>query len=433
MAWNATSERWDVTTSRGDKLAARFVVLGSGVLHKAKLPGIPGIESFAGTSFHTSRWNYAYTGGGPEEPMDKLGDKVVGIVGTGATAVQVIPKLAAAAKHVYVFQRTPSSVGERNQRPTDPEWFAEISSQPGWHDARMENFIEMTTGGNPPVDMVADGWTEMFKVDVKKEPRDEAEAAELKLLDFEPMEQLRRRIETIVTDKATAEKLKPWYGVSCKRPCYHDDYLPAFNRDNVTLVDTDGQGVGAITERGVVVGDTEYPVDCIVYATGFDAPSTFYTDRLGFDPVGENGVALSESWANGAWTLHGVFTHGFPNFCMNGHVQGGQHINIAYALTKTAEHIAWVIRQALDEGVTVQSEPEAEEAWFQTIRATVGAYATYFATCTPGYLNNELQMPSARDSRNGAYMHSAVEYRDILAAWRAEGMPGLRRTPLTSA
>ena len=287
VVWQEDVERWLVTTSRQDQLSTRFVVICGGVLHKAKLPGIPGIERFAGRSFHTSRWDYAYTGGGPEEPMDKLHDKVVGIVGTGATAVQAVPKLAAAAKHLYVFQRTPSTVSPRNQRATDPEWFREMAAKPGWHEERMANFVLMTTGGNPEVDLVQDGWTEMFKVDVKKEPRDEAEAAELKALDRKLMDAVRTRIADTVKDPATAEALMPWYGVSCKRPCYHDDYLPTFNRDNVTLVDTDGIGVEEITERGIVAGGTEYPLDCIVYATGFDAPSTFYTHRLGFDPVGQ--------------------------------------------------------------------------------------------------------------------------------------------------
>ena len=431
MVWNENTKRWLVTTTRDDQLSARFVVICGGVLHKAKLPGIPGIEEFQGHSFHTSRWDYAYTGGAPEEPMDELGDKKVAIIGTGATAVQAVPKLAEACQELYVFQRTPSSVSPRNQRDTDPEWFAEMSSTPGWHEERMENFIAMTTGGNPEVDLVQDGWTEMFKVDVKKEPDDEAEAQALKLLDFEIMENVRQRIVDTVRDPETAEKLKPWYGVSCKRPCYHDDYLPAFNRDNVTLVDTDGRGVDRITERGVVVGDTEYEVDCIVYATGFDSPLSFYTHRLGFDPIGEDGVSLSDAWAKGAWTLHGIFSHGFPNMCMNSHVQGGQHINIAYASTKIGEHTAWVIRQALDEGVTVQPDMEAEEDWFQVIMSTVGAYGAYFENCTPGYLNNENQMPDERDSRSGAYMFSAVEFKDILAAWRDEGtMIGMVKAPL---
>ena len=431
MAWQEDSQRWLVTTNRGDQLLARFAVICGGVLHKAKLPGIPGIEDFRGHSFHTSRWDYAYTGGAPDVPMDNLKDKVVGVIGTGATAVQVVPKLGEAAKQLYVFQRTPSSVSPRNQKPTDPEWFREMSAKPGWHEERMVNFIDLTTGANPPVDLIQDGWTEMFRVDVKKDPADEAEAEALKLLDFRLMEAVRQRIADTVEDPETAEKLKPWYGVSCKRPCYHDDYLPAFNRDNVALVDTDGKGVSRVTEKGVVVGDTEYELDCIVYATGFDSPSSFYTHRLGFDPIGIGGVSLSEEWAHGAWTLHGIFAHGFPNLCMNSHIQGGQHINIAYAATKTGEHTAHVIKQALDQGVVVEPDKDAEQKWFEVIMATIGAYGTYFAACTPGYLNNELQMPEERDMRSGAYMHSAVEFRDILRAWRAQGdMPGLVRTPI---
>jgi cyclohexanone monooxygenase len=431
MTWNESTKRWLVTTSRNDQISARFVTICGGVLHKAKLPDIPGIDEYKGHSFHTSRWDYGFTGGGPEQPMDKLRDKVVGIIGTGATAAQAVPKLAEAAKQLYVFQRTPSSVSPRNQRDTDPEWFAEMSSKPGWHEERMQNFIAMTTGGNPPVDLVQDGWTEMFAVDVKKDPKDEAEAEALKLLDFQLMEKVRKRIDDIVEDPATAEALKPWYGVSCKRPCYHDDYLPAFNRDNVTLVDTEGRGADRLTENGIVVGDSEYELDCIVYATGFDSPSTFYTHRLGFDPIGVDGVSLSDCWAKGAWTLHGIFTHGFPNLCMNSHIQGGQHINFAYPATKNAEHTAWVIKRALDEGVTLEPTTDAEEEWFQIISATIGAYGTYFAACTPGYLNNELQMPGERDSRSGCYMYSAVEFKNILAAWRAEGsMAGLTRTPI---
>ncbi len=432
MAWQEDKQRWLVTTNRGDQLLSRFVVICGGVLHKAKLPGIPGIEEFQGHSFHTSRWDYAYTGGAPEIPMDKLGDKKVAIIGTGATAVQAVPKLAAAAEQLYVVQRTPSSVSPRNQKPTDPEWFREMSSKPGWHEERMVNFIDLTTGANPPVDLIQDGWTEMFRVDVKKDPKDEQEAAELKLLDFRLMEAVRQRISDTVKDQETAEKLKPWYGVSCKRPCYHDDYLPAFNRDNVTLVDTDGKGVERITAKGFVVDGVEYEVDCIVYATGFDSPSSFYTHRLGFDPVGVGGVSLSDEWAQGAWTLHGIFAHGFPNLCMNSHIQGGQHINIAYASTKTGQHTAHVIARALEEQVIVEPEKDEEQKWFEVCMNTVGAYGAYFATCTPGYLNNELQMPEERDMRSACYMHSAVEFRDILKAWRDEGnMVGLKRMPIS--
>ena len=430
MTWDDAAQRWQVTTSRGDRLAARFVVICGGVLHKAKLPGIPGIDTYRGHAFHTSRWDYRFTGGGPEEPMDRLHDKVVGIIGTGATAVQAVPKLAEASKHLYVFQRTPSSVSERNQRDTDPGWFAEMSSHPGWHEERMENFIAMTTGGNPPVDLVDDGWTELFAVDTKKAPRDEAEAAELELLDFQQMERVRQRIRSTVQDPVTAEKLLPWYKISCKRPCFHDDYLPTFNRDNVTLVDTDGRGVDRITERGVVVGDTEYPVDCLVFASGFEL-STFYTHRLGFDPIGKDGASMSEVWAQGAYTLQGVFAHDFPNLCMNSAIQGGQHINIAYASTKIAEHTALVIARCLAEGVVVEPTIEAEDEWYEVILGTVAAYGAYFASCTPSYLNNESSPLDENGGRPGAFMNSAIEFTQLLRAWRDEGsMVGLVRTPI---
>jgi cyclohexanone monooxygenase len=431
VVWHEDAKRWMVKTSRGDQLFTRFVVICGGVLHKAKLPGIPGIEKYRGKSFHTSRWDYSFTGGAPEVPMDLLKDKVVGIVGTGATAVQAVPKLAEASKQLYVFQRTPSSVSPRNQRDTDPEWFKEMSSKPGWHEERMANFVEITNGLNPPVDLIQDGWTEMFRVDVKKEPENEEEARELKALDIRLMDAIRQRIADTVKDPQTAASLMPWYGVSCKRPCYHDDYLPTFNRDNVTLVDTDGLGVEEITERGIVTGGVEYPLDLIVYATGFDAPGTFYTHRLGFDPVGRDGRSMSDAWDEGAWTLHGIWADGFPNLCMNSHIQGGQSINIAYAATKNAEQTAYVIRQALDQDVIIEPDRDAEADWFDFCLKTVGAYAAYFATCTPGYLNGELEMPEPRNSRSVCYMRSATELRDLFADWREEGnLQGLLRTPI---
>jgi cation diffusion facilitator CzcD-associated flavoprotein CzcO len=433
MVWDRVAHRWIVTTTRDDRIAARFVVICGGVLHKAKLPAIPGIETYEGHSFHTSRWDYSYTGGGPEEPMDRLADKRVAIIGTGATAVQAVPKLAEAAEHLSVFQRTPSAVSPRNQRETDPEWFAEMASTPGWQVARIANFVAMTTGENPPVDLVQDGWTDLFKVDPKKPPKDDAEAAALELLDFQLMDGIRARIDAIVEDPATADALKPWYKISCKRPCFHDDYLPAFNRPNVTLVDTRGFGVDRITPRGLVVGETEYPVDLIIYASGFEN-QTFYTHRLGFDPKGIGGVSLSEAWEHGPWTLHGIHAHGFPNLCMNSFVQGGQHINFAYAITEIARHTAGTIAAAIADGIdTIEPTMDAEEDWYQVILSTLASYGQYFANCTPGYLNMEGGPPPESSKRGGAYMGSANEFVDVLEDWRAEGTwRGLVRTPFAA-
>jgi cation diffusion facilitator CzcD-associated flavoprotein CzcO len=429
MEWNEQAKRWRVSTSRDDQIDARFVVICGGVLHVAKLPAITGVYDFQGDSFHTARWNYAVTGGSPTEPMDKLRDKVVGIIGTGATAIQAVPKLAEAAKHVYVFQRTPSTVSPRDQRPTDPEWFREMSSQPGWHDARLENFVAATLGEQPEVDLVRDGWTDLFWIDPKNPARDAAEAALFEQHDNAMMEKIRQRVRELVTDPETAEKLLPWYKLGCKRPCFSDEYLQTFNRDNVTLVDTDGQGVERISEHGVVVDNEEFPVDVLIYASGFDLNSPYY-HRLGFDPKGEGGLSLSRSWEKGMYSLHGVLSHGFPNMCMNSALQGGYHINFAYSTTIASEHIAWVVARCLERNVTIQPEPDAEETWFEFVNKSAVPYFTYLATCTPGYYNGELKAPDVSGSRSAVYMGSVVDHKRRLAVWRAdEKFEGMKLTP----
>jgi cation diffusion facilitator CzcD-associated flavoprotein CzcO len=416
--WDEASERWIVSTTRDDNLRAKFIVIAGGVLNKAKLPGIPGIETFEGASFHTSRWDYGFTGGGPFERMEKLADTVVGIVGTGATAVQVVPKLADSARELFVFQRTPASVGVRNQQPTDYEWFKTLP--PGWQQERIRNFTQMVTGTQPEVDMVNDAWTELYRVDTKKKPESPEEAAELERIDFENMEKMRARIDEIVADPETADKLKPWYGQSCKRPCFHDDYLPSFNRRNVHLIDTDGRGVERITPKGLVVDGVEYPVDVIVYASGYEV-TTEYSHRLGFDPVGRGGLSLSKDWHEGPATLHGVTTHGFPNLLMISTVQGGFGVNFVHYLTETSAHVAWIIERCLADGIAeLEPTEEAEEAWFQELLEHVDGVAIYNATCTPGYLNGEGggDMASLRAT---PFMGSVIDYAAHLERWRDEG------------
>jgi len=430
VVWDEPSARWNVTTTRGDKLSARFVVIAGGVLHKAKLPGIPGIDTFRGHVFHTSRWDYAYTGGGPEAPMDKLRDKKVAIVGTGATSVQAVPQLAAAAEHLSVFQRTPSAVGYRGQRETDPEWFRNMASRRGWQAERSRNFIGMITDKNPPVDMVDDGWTDLLAIDTRRFSLRPSERRRLELIDLRNMEKIRARVDALVEDKTTAEALKPWYGQMCKRPCFHDDYLPTFNRDNVTLVDTDGLGVERITPRGVVTGGVEYPVDLIIFASGFEVAASYW--RLGFDPVGSDGVPMSRAWAKGAATLHGVHVRGFPNLLLNGLTQGGQAVNFSYTITETARHIAYTISRCLEDGVVcVEPTRAATLKWLRVILSKVFSSAEYTATCTPGYYNNEGRTPRNLLATlcSAPYMGSALDWQQVLEAWRAEGsMRGLERT-----
>jgi cyclohexanone monooxygenase len=421
MEWDEATGRWLVTTSRDDRLSARFVVVAGGVLHKAKLPGIPGIESFAGHAFHTSRWDYGYTGGGPQEPLTGLAGKRVGIIGTGATAVQAVPRLAESAGELFVFQRTPAPVGERNNAPTDPEWFASL--EPGWQQERIRNFVALMAGEQPDVDLVDDGWTRMLYVDTRRKPTSPEEAAELERIDFENMESIRRRIEQVIDDPALAERLKPWYGQACKRLCFHDEYLQAFNRPNVHLVDTEGRGVDKITTAGVVVDGTEYPLDCLIYASGFEVTSE-YTHRLGFDPRGRGGQSLSESWAEGPATLHGVMTRGFPNLLMISTVQGGQNVNFLFTITETARHVAWIVEACRDHEVAcIEPTERAQEDWLKVIMGGIEQTWRYQVACTPGYLNNE-GGGDLRTARAAAYMGSALDYASVLEDWRATPFPG---------
>jgi cyclohexanone monooxygenase len=294
--WDDEAQHWLIETDHGDRMTAQWLVMATGPLSRPKLPGIPGIDTFRGRTFHTSRWDYDYTGGDTNGGLTKLADKRVGVIGTGATAVQCVPHLGEWAEQLLVFQRTPSSVDARGNRPTDPEWAASLA--PGWQRERMENFGIIVTGGIQDVDMVNDGWTEIFGSLAGTEFHGstlspEEIGARIELADFERMEQIRVRVESLVHDPATAEALKPWYRQFCKRPCFHDDYLATFNRPNVTLVDTKGIGVERVTERGVVVDGVEHEVDCLIFATGFEV-GTEYTRRAGWEVDGPGAVTLSE-------------------------------------------------------------------------------------------------------------------------------------------
>jgi cyclohexanone monooxygenase len=432
VRWDDAAARWIVSTKRGDAMRARFVCLANGFLQRPKLPGIPGIESFRGRAFHTSRWDYAYTGGDPNGNLTGLRDKVVGIIGTGATAVQCVPHLGASAKHLYVFQRTPSSVDVRANRPTDPAWAQSL--EPGWHQRRMDNFHILTAGGFQEEDQVSDGWTDIFRkllgMMLSKELAAGADdpMRMMEMADFLKMEQIRARVASIVKDPATAEALKPWYRQFCKRPCFHDEYLQTFNRPNVTLVDTRGKGVERITERGVVVEGREYDLDCLIYATGFEV-GTDYARRAGYEVVGRDGLTLTEKWRDGVRTLHAIHIHGFPNcFMLMSVAQSGFTVNFPYMIDHQARQIAYVIDRALRDGLrTVEVTAEAEAEWVDTIVSRSVISGEFAEQCTPGYYNNE-GMPSPKSRQNGFFFGGPTEYADILAQWRDDGvMHGLER------
>ena len=422
VEWDGDRSRWQINTDRGDLISARFLVLGNGPLHRPKLPGIPGIASFQGHSFHTSRWDYGYTGGDSNGNLSGLRGKRVGIIGTGATAVQCVPHLGEAAGQLYVFQRTPSSIDVRNNRPTDPEWAKSL--RPGWHKHRMDNFNILVSGGFQEEDLVGDGWTDIIRKLLIMVQQDQGAAADvgktMELADFEKMNQVRARVDTVVRDPATADALKPWYRQFCKRPCFHDEYLETFNRPNVTLVDTQGKGVERITEKGVVANGVEVELDCLIYATGFEV-GTDYTRRAGYEIYGRDGESLTEKWAKGVRTLHGMHSRGFPNCFIMGPQQSGFTVNYPHALDEQSKHVAYIVRQALDRGLrTLEVSPEAEEQWVQTIIAFARMGREFLEACTPGYYNNEGRL-SDLAAQNGFFGAGSIQFFLLLKDWRDKG------------
>lgn len=431
LEWDERIARWRIATNRGDEIRARFLIMCQGPYNRPKLPGIPGITEFEGHTFHTARWDYDYTGGDLHGGLDRLGDKKIAVIGTGASGVQVIPHLARGAKHLTVFQRTPSYIFERDNHPTDPEWVASL--RPGWRTERQRNFhnaaFAFYSPGEP--DLICDGWTEVARnlaaklneTDGWAALADPATFLELKEIeDYRAMERLRRRVEEIVTDPETAEKLKPYYRNMCKRPVFNDDYLPTFNRPNVTLVDvSDTKGVERITRTGVVAHGVEYEVDCIVFASGFEI-TTALDRQFDIAPfAGRGGKSLYEHWGKGFRTLHGIMAHGFPNHFATGFIQGGVTAATTLMYEQQADHIAYIIAQAQSRGATrVEPTAAAEEAWVQTIRANTVDNSTFVTECTPGYYNSEGE-PNGRSFLGDPFWGGFYVLEDLLRAWRDAG------------
>ena len=428
--WDEASSRYVVRTDRGDTLRARYVCMGTGPLHRPKLPGIPGLQSFRGHAFHTSRWDWAYTGGDPTGAlMTGLADKRVGIIGTGATAVQCIPHLSRAAKELYVFQRTPSAIDARNNHPIDPEWFAGL--EPGWQRKWMMNFTTLQTMGFADEDLVMDGWTdislrirdrmiEIIKAGGEMGPETLLKAYEDS--DDEKMSEIRDRVDSIVADPRAAAALKPWYRQLCKRPCFHDEYLQSFNNPNTHLVDTDGKGVERIDETGAWVGGVHHELDCIVIASGFEV-GTSYSRRSGYDVTGRGGQRLSDYWADGMRSLHGMNVHGFPNLFILGFAQAANQIaNVPQNYVENGLAIAAIMAHADAHGA-VQVEPTkaAEDAWIDFITSVTRGIRGGM-DCTPGYYNNEGREMGRREQMNSSgHPGGPIAFFQHLEQWRSTG------------
>jgi cyclohexanone monooxygenase len=425
LRWDEDESRWLVSTNRNDRIRARYVCLATGPLNRPKLPGIPGIDEFEGHSFHASRWDYEYTGGDSEGNLTGLRGKRVGIIGTGATSVQCVPHVGEWAEQLYVFQRTPSSIDVKDNPATDPEWAKSL--KPGWHQHRMDNFNSLVSGIPQPEDLVNDGWTDLIgKLLVGLQQgrsngvSPEGIAQAIEIADFEKMEEIRGRVDSIVRDAETAEALKPYYRQFCKRPCFHNEYLDAFNRPNTTLVDTRGEGVERITKKGVVVAGHEYELDCLIFGSGFEV-GTDYSRRAGFQIHGRGGQSLTEKWAEGIRTMHGMHVHGFPNCFIMSNPQAGFTASYPHLLDQQARHLAYIIRTGAEKELrTVEASEAGEAAWVKQCIEKARSVGDFLENCTPGYYNNEGKT-SELGAQNGFYGGGSVEFFKILEEWRAEG------------
>ena len=424
MRWDDDAARWIVTTDRGDTFRARFVTTQSGIFSRPQFPGIPGIESYKGKMFHSARWDYDYTGGDGDGGLDRLADKRVGLIGTGATALQVVPELASDAAHLTIFQRTPTAVGVRDNGPTDPAWFASLP--PGWQRAREITFNMIANGEKVdcPID---DGWSRFFNrliTAVEALPEDErtpeAIGAAQEEADFAYNEIVRARVDEHVSDPDKASLLKAWYRTLCKRPGFSDDYLPACNRDNVDIVDVSG-GIDRISDNAVIVNGRPYPVDCLIFCTGFELGTT-WAHQAGYDVIGRDGRRLSEKWDRGLVTYHGLFSHGFPNIFFMGLTQTGTTVNVPHMLREQIDHLTYIVRRCLDEGMTrVEATEAAEQDWQQQIAAVNEARRPFQEACTPGYFNAEGKAEDRRSAiGSGMYFPSTAFFR-MWKEWRAAG------------
>lgn len=453
VKWISDEKLWFIKTNRQDSIKARYVIHANGFLNRPKLPAMKGINDYQGHTFHTSRWDYAYTGGNSNGNLNNLRDKKVAIIGTGATAVQCVPHLAAGAKKLYVFQRTPSSIDERNNSNTDIDWFN--SQKSGWQKERKENFEGFLTGSFTDKDLVNDGWTEIFrtilgglikngpsklvllswvltapfyknfyKVGLRTYIRNkfmnfvtrEDINKKVEIVDFQKMEKVRARADALVNDPKTAESLKPYYRQLCKRPCFHDEYLQAFNNDNVELIDTDGQGVKELSAEGIIHDGKEYKVDCIIFASGFEV-GTDYSRRCGYQVSGIDGMTLSEKWKDGLATFHGIHSKGFPNSFFYGPGQGPMTANFTHSLDEQSAHVAYILKQLDKKNMKyVEASEEAESDWINTIISKARNMQSFQEACTPGYYNNEGK-PNTNPANN-TYGGGALEYFKLLKDWR---------------
>lgn len=460
LVWDDKKKEWMVNMTRQRRgkdisrftMRARFVMMAVGIMVIPQIAKIKGLEKFTGETFHTARWDYNCTGGSSADPaLTKLRGKRVGIIGTGATAIQVVPAVSSWAKELYVFQRTPSSVDVRGNCDTDKEWWdREIRGRSGWQQERRENFNAFITNlaNKPERDMVSDGWTGMpaYSALVGTEdeirPEDmEKYARSLHTLDLPRQEKIRARVDQLITDKETAQNLKAWYPSWCKRACFHDEYLQAFNKENVTLVDTNGRGVELINERGIIFNDKEYPLDVLILGTGYRSPFLFSPGgRVDIDVRGRGDCSLDAKWKDKLATLHGIMSHDFPNLFWPGFSQASGSPNFVYCIDMSVKHAVDILAEARKRvkpgpqpssgykyNVVVEPTIEAEEEWSARVVSQAGVFAAT-AGCTPSYINAEGEMDRSvpveelkRRARGAMWGKGIFDFERVITEWKTTG------------
>ena len=425
MEWDEDSARWTVRTDGGDEFRARFVATQSGLFMRPHLPGIPGIDTFKGHSFHTSRWDYEFTGGDDSGNLDGLRGKKVAIIGTGATGLQVIPQIAEYADETVVYQRTPTQVMPRQNAATDIEWFTSL--KPGWHRERREAF-DKCVQDRATLSEVDDGWVKFAKYQMDAVSEVGGESADLQAMmdalersDYEWNEMLRDRVDAVVEDESKAAKLKTYYRTMCKRPGFSDEYLPAFNKDSVDIVDTTSTPIERITENGIVADGQEREFDLIIYATGFQGGRT-WTEKAGYDVLGREGNRLSKKFADGISTLHGFLSKDFPNLFLLGFTQTATITNIAHLIDEQATHMMYLIDQCISSGArTIEPTAEAEQAWGKVMSDQTATRTDWLLTCTPGLYNNEGKIADTRNPLVSGVYVPGYQYFELLENWRKDG------------
>ncbi|SLN00932.1 flavin-containing monooxygenase [Brevibacterium yomogidense] len=441
MTWDESSSSWLVATDYGDEITSRFVIVAGGEPGSPKLPGIPGIADFEGHSFLSQRWDFEYTGGDIQGDLVNLADKRVAIIGTGASALQAIPALGRSSEHLYVFQRTPSGVDPRNNEETDPEWWNSLPA--GWQEARMRDMaVTVGVSGTPTEEIYDNGFADQSRarVEFAADIRERARAADvevddytvMKLANMMYMERLRARYDEEVDDPETAEALKPYYDLWCKRPTWNDEYLATFNRENVTLIDTAGMGVERITNNGIVALGKEFEVDLIIYASGLEIGNPDLFKLVRFPIVGRGGETLEDHWADGFRTWFGIQVHGMPNYFQMSLIGNGLGSNYLHANGKQAEYIAYVVKRCNDEGiVAVEPTESAVDEWSSILEMShefpaARVQQQFLSECTPGLLSNEGDPLNPRGVFKAIYGERGVGYIDRLGEWQDAGdMRGL--------